>query len=168
MKLYIMRHGEAENIRCVRTCDDENRELTAKGFLDAGKMGKWLANRGSPNLEVFISPYCRAQQTATQVLANLAPTELPKCSTFDFITPSGDAKIFHDYLDGILSSSDGINKEGELLIISHMPFVSYLVAELTVDSQMPLFSTTSIVEIDYDTKSMQGQFIRMVTPEQVK
>ena len=165
-----MRHGEAENIRCFKTSDDANRKLTEKGLLDTSAMGKWLLNSDGyiQSFHVFVSPYCRAQQTATQVLASLKPTISPKCSTIDFITPSADAKAFHDYLDGIISEQEQLNDEENILIISHMPFVSYLVAELTVDSQMPLFSTASIVEIDYDTKSMQGQFIRMVTPEQVK
>ena len=45
-----------------------------------------------------------------------------------------------------------------------MPLVSYLVAELTVDQQSPIFQTAAIAQIDYDKNNMNGKLIRLVSP----
>ncbi len=48
-----------------------------------------------------------------------------------------------------------------------MPFVSYLVGELTNSTNMPIFATGSIAVIDYDTEKMQGQLVEIVQLENV-
>jgi phosphohistidine phosphatase len=163
MQIFIMRHGEAAN----RAGDDSLRPLTKQGVLEAKAMGQWLLQKNSKLLDVFVSPYLRAQQTCDNVSSFLRQTRLlvNQPTTADFITPSGNVQHVHDFLDGLLS--EGNEKENEddaILFVSHMPFVSYFVAELTDKNQMPIFPTGAIAVIDYDTKRMQGQLVDIISP----
>ena len=168
MQIFIMRHGEAANI----AGDDSLRPLTEKGELEAKRMGRWLLQKNSTLLDVFVSPYLRAQQTCENVSSLLKKANLlvnqPK--VVDFITPSGNAQQVHDFLDGSLSQcseSDNFDDNLSVLFVSHMPFVSYFVADLTDKNQMPIFPTGAIAIIDYDTKRMQGQLVDIISPDKL-
>jgi len=171
-----MRHGEAENT----IGEDSLRPLTIKGRLETEKMGFWLAHRKVELMNVFVSPYLRAQQSCANVVEVLHKAPLlnkisPK--TLDFITPSGNACQVHDFIDGLFQTHEDLYKEDNLdnnsvnkqaiLFVSHMPFVSYLVGELTYTSNMPIFSTGAIAIIDYDIKKMKGQLVEMITPSNI-
>lgn len=174
MQIFIMRHGEAANI----AGEDSLRPLTKKGQLEVEKMGLWLSRSRPKFINVFVSPYLRAQQTCAQVIKVFSKTALfddvysknLNPETLDFITPSGNARQVHDFLDGLFQKDNAIIKDdcadGEqaILLVSHMPFVSYLVAELTGSINTPIFSTGAIAVIDYNVKQMQGQLIEIVSP----
>lgn len=173
-----MRHGEAANIEGK----DSLRPLTELGAIEAEQMGCWLAQcKLAKLIKVFVSPYVRAQQSCLNVLLGFKKfAEFNKITseTLDLITPSGNAKQVHDFIDG-LSQNDKFQHKGELnkhnpsddehaiLFVSHMPFVSYLVGELTNSTNMPIFSTGAIAIIDYNIDTMQGQFVDIISPENV-
>jgi len=162
-----MRHGEAQNFVEQASRDDSQRVLTAQGEIEAKMMANWLQKMQISPKQVFVSPYIRAQQTCELATAAMqAPI-----TTLDFITPSGDAKQVHDFIDGWCSEQlpasaeqTSAEKDQSLLIISHMPLVSYLVAELTQSGNAPIFATAGIAHIDYDTEKMQGSLQRLVSP----
>ncbi len=172
MQLYIMRHGEAQNFVEQGSRDDSQRALTAQGEFEAKMMATWLQKMKISPIQVFVSPYVRAQQTSALATA-LMPTAI---TTLDFITPSGDAKQVHDFIDGWCSEQlqaltpqasgeqASTKLDQSLLIISHMPLVSYLVAELTQSDNAPIFATAGIAHIDYDIEKMQGSLQRLVSP----
>ncbi len=167
MQLYIMRHGEAQNFIEQGSRDDSQRALTVQGEIEAKMMANWLQKMQVSPKQVFVSPYVRAQQTC-----ELATTGMQTMiTTVEFITPSGDAKQVHDFIDGWCSEQLAASTEQtpvennqSLLIISHMPLVSYLVAELTQSENAPIFATAGIAHIDYDTEKMQGTLQRLVSP----
>jgi len=181
MQIFIMRHGEAASI----VAEDSLRPLTKIGLLETEKMGLWLARRKLTLIKVFVSPFLRAQQSCANVTAAIQKTTMSDeiiPETLDFITPSGNARQVHDFIDGLFHSIDSLNKESNsdesnsyensnesqaILFVSHMPFVSYLVGELTGTTNMPIFSTGGIAIIDYDIEQMQGQLIDMVSPARV-
>ncbi|WP_281556664.1 phosphohistidine phosphatase SixA [Thalassomonas sp. RHCl1] len=162
MQLYIMRHGQASPI----ANSDAERQLTKQGQFEAEIMGKWLKNMQVNLDHVLVSPYIRAQQTAAMVKATLNWSG--PATTCDLITPSGNAAQVHDYLDGMLAQSRGKSNSDkgiqELLVVSHMPLVSYLVEDLTFDRKSPIFQTAGIAQIDYDLGSMKGELVRLVSP----
>lgn len=154
MQLFIMRHGQAN----PHGDNDSHRELTEDGFLEAQKMARWINRSNISFTQVFVSPYIRAQQTAKTLTSELNCK--PSIKTLNFITPSGNAQQIHDYIDGL----SGIDKTDNILFVSHMPVVSYLVAELTADSQAPIFQTAAIAHIDYDTEKMKGELVKLTSP----
>ena len=83
--------------------------------------------------------------------------------TVNFITPEDSPKDVHDYLDSVCSEK----QFQKVLLVSHMPLVSYLVAELTTDNTMPIFQTASVAQIDYDADRMQGQLVGLVSPNDI-
>jgi phosphohistidine phosphatase len=166
MQIFIMRHGEAANT----AGDDSLRPLTEQGGLEAEKMGLWLLQKNTKLLDVFVSPYLRAQQTCEKATSLFKKSHLlvNQPIILNSITPSGSAQEVHDFLDGSLSECNELvnDKNVAVLFVSHMPFVSYFVAELTDKSQMPIFPTGAIAVIDYDTKRMNGQLVELISPDQ--
>ena len=166
MQLFIMRHGEAQNFVEQGSRDDSQRALTTQGELEAKMMANWLQKMKVKPKQVFVSPYIRAQLSCAIAFSMMETT----ITTLDFITPSGDAKQVHDFLDGWCSDQQRLTvhkaelEEESLLIIAHMPLVSYLVAQLTQFEHAPIFATAGIAHIDYDIDAMQGQLISMVSP----
>ncbi len=157
MQIFVMRHGQAETV----ASSDALRPLTENGFNEARKTAQWLLDNQHVFDCVFVSPYLRAQQTADTVIEQLKSLAVRK--TLNFITPEDNAKEVHDYLDAVFS----LEQYKKILLVSHMPLVSYLVAELTSDNTMPIFQTASVAEIEYDTKRMLGEFITLVSPNEV-
>jgi len=158
MQVYIMRHGQA----FTSGKSDALRELTVQGQLEAKLMAKWFNTQKIEIDHIIVSPFVRAKQTSQQLLQQLG--NKINLTTLDFTTPSGSVKQMHDYLDGICVK-DNVKT---LLIISHMPFVSYLVAELTENGDCPIFQTAGVACIDYDTERMKGDLISLTSPYDIK
>ncbi len=154
MQIFIMRHGQAG----MNASSDAARALTEQGVDEVVLMAKWLKNSQLCFDHVFVSPYKRAQQTAKTLL--LAANLSDEFTTLDFITPNDNAKTVHDYLDGICANNACQN----ILIVSHMPLVSYLVAELTAGQAAPIFQTAAIAEVIYSPERMQGVLQEIVAP----
>jgi phosphohistidine phosphatase len=165
MQLYIMRHGEAS----MNASTDAHRPLTELGRLEAEMMGKWFEHLSLDFAQILVSPYLRAQQTLSTVLSEMHIMQFPpfvgidNITTVDLITPSAHAQDVHDYLDAFL-----LEKPCEtLLIVTHMPLVSFLVESLTFKDQMPIFQTAAVAQIDYDIETMKGTLVRLISPHDV-
>jgi phosphohistidine phosphatase len=157
MQLFVMRHGQANPFGK----SDAERSLTKHGFDEVAKMAKWLVENLHRIDNILVSPYVRAQQTAQQLLKH--PEISAQLNTIDFITPEGDAAQVHDYIDGLLA----IEPIESLLLVSHMPLVSYLLAKLTTESNAPIFQTAAIAQIDYDVQLMKGRLVQVISPNDV-
>ena len=157
MQIFVMRHGQAE----IVAPEDALRPLTVAGVKEAKITGQWLAKNSLPFDYIFVSPYVRAQQTADAVISQLSAVGTRE--TLNFITPEDSPKAVHDYLDGLCSE----RQYKAILFVSHMPLVSYLVAELTSDNAMPIFQTASVAKIDYDIEKMQGQLLGLTSPNDI-
>lgn len=154
MQIFIMRHGEAS----MEAETDAQRPLTSQGQLEAELMGKWMEKMSLEFDAIWVSPYVRAQQTFSFVSKSSVAKEAHR--TLSFITPSGSPGEVHDFIDGECTNG----QTERLLIVSHMPLVSYLTSELTSHQQAPLFQTASVAEINYDLATMKGELVRMVSP----
>lgn len=157
MQIYIMRHGQAIDF----AASDEQRPLSEQGSLEAKLMAKWLRELAVEFDQVYVSPFMRAQQTAETVMAILP--DGAKSTILDLITPSGDASAVHDFIDGVCT----LEHFDRILLVSHMPLVSYLVAELTMEHDAPIFQTAAIAIIDYDQKRMKGHLQQLVAPSEL-
>lgn len=154
MQILIMRHGHAEPFGQ----SDAMRELSRQGQIEAEKMAEFLLSQEQIFDVIYQSPYVRAQQTADIVAKTLGQES--KLQTLDLITPLGDAKDVHDYIDGILAERPLDN----ILFVCHMPIVSYLVETLTAGVNSPIFQTAAIAQIEYNPSSCSGELIAMNAP----
>jgi len=110
MKLWLLRHGEAE----ARAPSDELRELTATGRAEVLRSALQL--KGAELQLILASPYVRAQQTAALVQQQLGwPGELRSAS---WATPDGEP-------ERALAELARLEVE-ELLLVTHNPFVGDL------------------------------------------
>ena len=118
MKLYVMRHGSAEDQSA--TGDDATRALTAQGRERVRDVARALADADEAPKVVVASPLIRALQTAEIVHAH-AKVESP-LEVNAVMAPRGDA----------LSYVRDAAKSGKkrLMVVGHEPDVSILVASL--------------------------------------
>ncbi len=152
-----MRHAEAENT----LGDDQHRSLTPDGLRDIELIARWIAQQGIKFDAIIASPYKRAQQTAQALKEHLhSPVTI---STLALLTPHGSATDVHDYLDGILA----VKPWNNVLLVSHMPLVSYLTEKMSVENVAPLFPTASVLHIDYSVERMNGSVAAHISPERL-
>ncbi|MDF7671261.1 phosphohistidine phosphatase SixA [Orbaceae bacterium ESL0721] len=133
MKIYIMRHGEA----AFSAPSDPERPLTDRGLKQALSAGHFLKAQGISIDLALVSPYLRAQQTLAEVAS---VTTIGRIETDSALTPSGNPEQVSLWIPTI-----GVEN---LLIVSHLPFVGYLVSELCPAVSPPMFATADIACVD--------------------
>jgi phosphohistidine phosphatase len=157
MKLIIMRHGEAERFRV----QDNTRSLTSLGRKQASAAGRWLnlyLGAVQPIDIALISSYVRAQQTFDQLSEQIVVTKKQTCKD---VIPEGDPKMVHDFVRVLFEDK---SQPSVILIVSHMPFVSYFLEEVQVDKRSMLFDTSSIAIVDYDLTAGAGNIESIYHP----
>jgi phosphohistidine phosphatase len=156
MQVLIMRHGDA----ALEAASDSVRPLTACGRDESRQMATWL-NTKSVNIErVLVSPYLRAEQTLETVREVLP---LPEgAEVLPELTPGGDVGLVSGYLQTL--ANEGV---ASVLIVSHLPLVGYLVAELCPGECPPMFATSAIANVELAADGCKGEFEWQVGPSQV-
>lgn len=134
MKLWLLRHGEAE----PKARTDAERNLTENGRMEVERAAAYLQDQ--PLQAILVSPFQRAQQTAEivrQVLGFSGPVE-----TVPWLTPESDPGDAMLYLDR--------RSESNILLVTHQPFVGVLGGWLISghrDSPIPM-ATASLAELE--------------------
>lgn len=144
MRIWVLRHGEAER----QTQYDPDRALTARGNEDAKAAGVVLSKLVSPTLQICVSPYKRAQQTA-QAAALALPHQ--HISTVNWLTPDIDPRVALGLLEQMRSLEQSMH--GDILLVSHQPLVSALLG-LLIDGDYragPPMSPASLAEVELAT-----------------
>jgi len=158
VKLYIMRHGDAVPSQAMSA--DQIRPLSQLGEREVITNAQWLRTQlsGEQLDWVITSPYIRAQQTAT-VLHSVLPSTHQSIS--DDLVPEADARLFVAWLAAMLQAAPC----DQVLVVSHMPLDSYLVAEIDASKQPPIFPTAGIAGIEFDAQLGQGQLEQIMIVE---
>ncbi|MDF0535435.1 phosphohistidine phosphatase SixA [Shewanella yunxiaonensis] len=138
MQLYLMRHGEAGH----EARYDRERSLTETGFHHTALMSEWLKSSGVKFQLVLVSPYVRAQQTWQEVSSHF-PTPR-KSKVLDELVPAADPEMAARL---VLAYAEQYQAEN-VLVISHMPLLGYMVSELVPGIEPPLFATSSVAMVD--------------------
>ena len=115
MKLYLVRHGKAEDT----TDSSGERPLSARGMADIEAQAKLLDNAGVRVTNVFHSGKLRARQTAEILSALVAPDVMPE--PMGSITPMDDT----DHLAAEISAWDD-----DTMVCGHNPFMERMAARL--------------------------------------
>ncbi|MCC1497581.1 phosphohistidine phosphatase SixA [Alcanivorax sp. 1008] len=141
MRLYIVRHGEAEG----QTTTDQARALTQRGREDVAQLWQALSQRGVTPSKLITSPYVRARQTADIIAMSFPQVARGEMSS---ITPDGEpAQVIEELI--ALRADDGWT------LVSHMPFVDLLCGVL-VDGQRYPFPVGAVACVDVDVMAPGG------------
>lgn len=117
MRLYIVRHGEAE----PRATTDEERQLTARGRAAVEMLWYGLANEGLLPARLVASPFVRARQTADCIAHQFPGVARATC---DLLVPEGRAEAVLAWLAEQGNVADWV-------LVSHMPLVAALAGLMT-------------------------------------
>ncbi|MBI2381052.1 MAG: phosphohistidine phosphatase SixA [Gammaproteobacteria bacterium] len=149
MRLFILRHGEAE----PRASRDEERALTARGRAEVLNVAEQLKRRGERIGQIWASPYARAQETAALVCQTLG---LPAAKTESGMTPDDPPWVFADKLR--------LEAGASLLIASHMPFVGRLLLELCPSLGSASFGTGCLAMVDLNEQGLASAAPQWLQP----
>lgn len=159
MHIFIMRHGEAE----LAQQNDRGRQLTAYGRQQSRQSGKWLKDYCQKQILTvdcaLVSPYRRAEQTFSE-MAKFVPSKRVLSSSD--IVPSGDIKMAQAYVDFLISEQPELSS---MILVSHMPFVSFFLDQLCAEPRSMLFSTAAIVVVEYDSMTGGGHVLEQFIPD---
>lgn len=141
MKLYILRHGQAEAMLST----DFDRNLTSEGIADVQALGAKLKSEKVRITKALVSPYKRTQQTYRSLKNHAGFSVNP--TTENLLTPEGSVADIFQLLDSF-EANDSV------LLVTHQPLISKLVAclaEGTVKEayQFPM-NPASLAEIDIE------------------
>lgn len=115
MRLYLMRHGQAESPSI-----DPQRDLTAEGKREIEQIANSLVKKSVHLDQVFHSGKRRAHQTAQVIAGIVAPDLSPQ--SMDNLKPNDNPEKI---IDIIKQWTD------DTLIVSHLPFIPTLLNRLT-------------------------------------
>lgn len=134
MKLWVLRHGEAEP---YGSRPDSERELTAHGRKEVLSSAARLL--GQPLTAIYASPYLRAQQTAQLVREALGFE--PEIRTVEWLTPEVDPDRVAEQLVSV----------SNVLLVSHNPLVGNLLSYLQHGAGYPpeKVSTAGLAELEH-------------------
>ncbi|MDP5134655.1 phosphohistidine phosphatase SixA [Rheinheimera baltica] len=156
VNLVIMRHGEAEPL----SSQDSQRQLTARGQQEVNQMAVWLHQHYALFDWVWASPYLRTRQTAELMVAKQGP--FSQLEILPELVPEGNAALFKAYFDARISEKP----DARVLLVSHMPLVSFLVEAFTLPDQAPIFSTGQLACIDY-RPGVSGRLLERLSPQEL-
>ncbi|HCG9201578.1 TPA: phosphohistidine phosphatase SixA [Vibrio parahaemolyticus] len=154
MKIFIMRHGEAEHF----ADSDAARELTQRGRTESETVARACAEQGFAQFDkVLVSPYIRAQQTWQEISTFFSTKSI---ETSDDITPYGQSDCVFDFANALIE----VEKLESLLFVSHLPLVGYLTSEFVKEMTPPMFPTSGLVCIEYEPQTQRGEVLWHITP----
>ena len=130
MKLFLLRHGEAEPYRT----DDASRALTDHGRIAVSKRNEAL----STVAQAYCSPYLRARQTAELVQQSLGRN----AQIENLLTPDQPVKLVVEWLQTL--------PEGDLCLIGHNPLLSLLANTLLGEHGTISLATSGLVCLEAD------------------
>ncbi|MTH48715.1 phosphohistidine phosphatase SixA [Intestinirhabdus alba] len=156
MQVFIMRHGDA----ALDAASDSVRPLTACGCDESRLMANWLKGQQVVIERVLVSPFLRAEQTLDVVGSCM---NLPASTdVLAELTPCGDVGMVSAWLQTL--ANEGV---ASALVISHLPLVGYLVAELCPGETPPMFTPSAIASVTLDENG-KGTFNWQMSPCNLK
>lgn len=131
MKIYFIRHGEAE----IYAEDDFKRKLTTIGRVKLENSFKAFANKleDKRSYKIYSSPLERAKETA-EILAKYLDSDFE----------------VKDYLAGgrIRDILKNLDQDGNYILVSHEPFISNWIYQLTGEMKIVSRGSINFVEIN--------------------
>lgn len=138
MEIVIFRHAHSLSVFDAKVTSDFERPISEKGKEQIKKSVSNLLSEGFRPEYIVSSPFKRAVQTADIISKEI---NCDRIEFKDFLAPGSDLSFVCDYINSTKSN---------IIIVSHMPFVSDLVCVLSGDRL--LFGTGGYVRLEYGEK----------------
>jgi phosphohistidine phosphatase len=150
MKLYVMRHGPAEDY--AESGRDEDRALTSSGRDRTRAVAKALADAGESPATIFTSPLVRCVQTAEIVaIATKLADHGGAVEAHRELRPSGSAMRLVEHLEA--------SPRPRVMLCGHEPDVSRLVEEILGDPLGMPFQKAMVVGVRIRDGQAELRFI---------
>ncbi|GAA5190900.1 phosphohistidine phosphatase SixA [Ferrimonas gelatinilytica] len=155
MNIYIMRHGEAG----FDAPSDPERPLTELGRQQSLALVHHYLPQWQELDLVLVSPYVRTWQTWEAMRAQLPETI--SAQVVPELVPETDPSLAADVIIATAELAGAKN----VLVVSHMPLVGYLISQL-VPGQIPMmFATAAVAHVQYDqTLASPSQLLSHLAP----
>jgi len=153
MKLYLMRHGEAEGVY-----EGEEPSLSARGESEVNQIGEALFSKKIQLDHIYHSGKLRARQTA-DIVGSKFSADIP-ISKKEGLKPNDPVSVF---------AKDLNDESGNILVVGHLPFVSKLTSFLLAEIESELmysFGTASVACLEY-AQSFGWNLHWLIDPESV-
>jgi phosphohistidine phosphatase len=160
--LILVRHAEASEP--AGGVKDIERELTAKGYRDAPRIGRYLFEQGI-HPDMITSSIARRAQTTAELMAEQLKYELHK---IDHNEELYNASV-RTLLTHVNEADDSWNT---LLVVGHNPAISYL-AEYLSGEEVGSMAPAGFAHIQFSVQSWEvvskdlGQLMAYHTPENI-
>jgi phosphohistidine phosphatase len=149
MKLYFVRHGEAEDLAPT----DHSRELTERGKQRVSQSAQVLKQLGITLKAIYSSPRIRAKQTAT-LIAEALELDVTITEEVNFGFDLSNLKL----LTKKLKSGDGV------MFVGHNPDMSQIVHKMTGASVS--MKKGGLARIDVvNHKTRRGELVWLIAPK---
>ena len=159
LKLFILRHGHAEEPARNSDTKDFDRKLTEEGIEKITRVGSFFNNLDEKIDLILISPYVRAKETA-EVFLNCLEIK-PPTETVDFLA-CGSSSV--EIARGL---SKYINNES-ILLIGHCPDLEVLLCKL-ISAESVTLKKGSMAKIRLNNGiELSGSLEWLITPKLVK
>jgi len=137
--LIILRHGEAGS-----AVYDRERQLTERGRQQINSQYQWLDDHGFKPELILHSPYQRTVESAA-LAENYFPEAVYQAEPL--ITPDGNPSMVHSLITAL--------DNHRILLVSHMPMVAYLTAEIVPEADIFGFPVAGLcwLQLDNDASS---------------
>ncbi len=160
--LFLVRHAEAAEANANQR--DVERELTAKGYRDAPRVGRYLFEQQLQPSIIWSSNAQRAMATAELVAEQMK---------YDTLKIKTSEDIYHASVRSLLQLiNEQKDAHDQVLIVGHNPAISYLAEYLTgeeIGDMMPCgvvhvtFEVEKWAEVSQDT----GKMAYYLTPDKL-
>lgn len=152
MKLYLVRHAEAEE--ASETVADHNRRLTNTGMTRARTAAQVMQRLGLRPRHIYSSPRTRALQTA-EIISEVLKVPVEVHSGVDF---SFDVQVV-EALGSDLGDSD------ELMFVGHDPSISKVISDLTGANVVMKKGSLARIDIVKIASPLRGRLVWLIAPK---
>ena len=158
-ELFILRHGQAEDLTQCLTKNDFDRNLTEEGKEKIQKLSLFFNGLQEGIELVLSSPYNRAKDTAELFTSNLIPK--PELKIVDFLSCGASSK---DIVKGLFSYS-ALNK---VVLVGHSPDLEMFLGKLVGAERIKL-KKGALAKITLNNSiELSGELEWLITAKLVK
>ena len=149
MRLYLVRHGKAED----HSRDDHERQLTPDGVARVETEARVIAKLGVQPDRIYSSPRVRARQTA-EIIAKALNTDIviDEAVNFDF-----DVRAVQSLINGLPVGS-------EVMFVGHNPSMEQTIFALTGAQVEMKVGSLARIDIQVFSPDLRGYLVWLLAP----